>query len=260
MGLLASDDLWRRTMTVDKDARLAIVSDVHGNLTALESVITDIARRGVDGVVHGGDLALGGCQPAEVVDRVRELGWPGIVGNTDELLWRPEERQKQERKAPQLRELLNLVFDQYAPVTREWLGDERMAWLRRLPDEHSEDGMVLVHASPGDLWRAPQPSAPTPELTETYGPYGARTVVYGHIHQPYVRELDRFSVANSGSVGSPFDADPRASYLLLERGQIEIVRVEYDIEREVELLLRSGYPDAPRIADMRRAGSFLALR
>jgi predicted phosphodiesterase len=247
-------------MTVGGDTRLAIVSDVHGNLTALEAVISDIARRGVDAVVHGGDLAVGGCQPAEVIDRVRELEWPGIVGNTDELLWRPEERQTQERKAPQLRALLNVLFDQCAPVTREWLGDDRMAWLRRLPDEHAEDGMVLLHASPGDLWRAPPPSAPASELTDTYGPYGTRTVVYGHIHLPYVRELDRFSVANSGSAGSPFDADPRASYLLLEHGQVEIVRVEYDIEREVELLMRSGYPDAPRIADMRRAGTFLPVR
>jgi 3',5'-cyclic AMP phosphodiesterase CpdA len=69
------------------DVRLAVVSDIHGNLTALEAVIADIERRGVDRVVHGGDLALAGCQPVEVVDRVRELGWLGIVGNTDELLW-----------------------------------------------------------------------------------------------------------------------------------------------------------------------------
>jgi hypothetical protein len=68
--------------------------------------------------------------------------------------------------------------------------------------------------------------------------------------------MDRFAVANSGSVGSPFDGDPRASYLLLEAGDAQIVRVEYDIEREVDLVLRSGYPDARRIADMRRCGRF----
>jgi Icc-related predicted phosphoesterase len=116
--------------------RLAIVSDIHGNLTALEAVIADIQRRAVDRVVHGGDLALVGCQPAEVVDVVRELGWPGIVGNSDELLWRPQERQVQDRNAPKLRELLRLLFDEYAPATRELLGDERVHWLRRLPSEH----------------------------------------------------------------------------------------------------------------------------
>jgi putative phosphoesterase len=239
--------------------RVAIVSDIHGNLTALEAVIADIASRGVDRVVHGCDLALVGCQPAEVIDRVRELGWPGIVGNTDELLWRPEEHQVQERNAPKLRDLLRLLFDDYAPATRELLGAERIAWLHRLPDEHWEDNVVLVHASPGDLWRAPPPDADDSRLAGTYGSYDAETVIYGHIHRPYIRQLEHFTVTNSGSVGSPFDGDARASYLLLDSDHAQIVRVEYDIEREVALLLRSGYPDAPRIAQMRRLGKFVAV-
>src|SRR5258705_5003926 len=115
------------------DVRLAIVSDIHGNLTALDAVIADIERRGVDRVVHGGDLALGACQPAEVVDRVREVGWPGVVGNTDELLWRPEELAAQERKAPRLQSFLRLLFNEYSPATRGLLGDQRLAWLRELP-------------------------------------------------------------------------------------------------------------------------------
>src|SRR3989442_1186017 len=98
--------------------RLAIVSDIHGNLTALDAVVADIERRGVDRVIHGGDLALAGSQPAEVIDRVRELGWDGIVGNTDELLWRPQERVVQERNAPKLRNLLRVLFEEYAPGTR----------------------------------------------------------------------------------------------------------------------------------------------
>jgi predicted phosphodiesterase len=80
--------------------RLAVVSDIHGNLTALDAVIADLERREIDRVVHGGDLALAGCQPAEVIDRVRELGWLGVVGNVDELLWAPEEYDRQLRRAP----------------------------------------------------------------------------------------------------------------------------------------------------------------
>jgi Icc-related predicted phosphoesterase len=60
--------------------RLAVVSDIHGNLTALEAVISDLERRGVERLIHGGDLALVGCQGAEVIDTVRELGWPGVGG------------------------------------------------------------------------------------------------------------------------------------------------------------------------------------
>jgi putative phosphoesterase len=239
--------------------RLAIVSDVHGNLTALDAVVADIARLGVDRVVHGGDLALTGCQPAEVVDRVRELGWEGIVGNTDELLWRPEEYDVQLGKALKLAPLLRLLFEDYAPATRALLGEERIAWLRELPEQRREADAMLVHASPGDLWRAPMPDADEDELRATYGPCEAAVAVYGHIHQPYVRELEGLTVANSGSVGSPFDGDPRASYLLVESGEVEVVRVEYDVEREASLLLGSGYPDSPRIAEMRRRGAFVPL-
>ena len=74
-------------------------------------------------------------------------------------------------------------------MTREQLGEERIEWLRRLPAEHHEDDLAgLVHASPGDLWRAPSPDADDDELFETYGPpLSAAIAVYGHIHRPYVR-------------------------------------------------------------------------
>jgi putative phosphoesterase len=239
--------------------RLAIVSDIHGNLTALDAVIGDLAHRGVDRVVLGGDLALAGCQGAEVIDRVRELGWPGIIGNTDELLWRPEEHQKQARNAPKLRPLLGMLFDQYAPATRAALGEERIAWLRQLRPEYRSEGIALVHASPGDLWRAPLPGCEDTELAATYGTLDAETVVYGHIHRPYVRTLERFTVANSGSVGNPFDGDPRAAYALIEDGSVQIVRVDYDVEREVGLLLGSDHPDVSRIVAMRRSGTFVPV-
>ncbi|HEY3728626.1 MAG TPA: metallophosphoesterase family protein [Solirubrobacteraceae bacterium] len=239
--------------------RVAIVSDIHGNLTALDAVVADLSRRGIDRVVHGGDLALIGCQPAEVIDRVRELGWPGIVGNTDELLWRPEQYEVQLRIAPKLHALLRLLFTEYAPQTRESLGDERLAWIRQLPAEHREHDVLLLHASPGDLWRAPSPDADDRTLTAAYGQCTAKTVIYGHIHRPYIRHIDQLTVANGGSVGSPFDGDPRASYLLLESGQLEVIRVEYDVEREAKLLKRSGHPDRDRILEMRRLGKFVAV-
>jgi putative phosphoesterase len=237
--------------------RLAIVSDIHGNLTALEAVIADLERRRLDRVVHGGDLALAGCQGAEVIDRVRALGWPGIVGNTDELLWRGEDHETRARDAPKLRPLLALLFDEYAPATLIALAEERIAWLRQLPAEHRTENVAIVHASPGDLWRAPLPDCDDAELAATYEPLHAEMVVYGHIHRPYVRQLDGFRVANSGSVGNPVAGHPRAGDMLIKDSSIQIIRVDYDVEREAHLLLHSGYPDAPRIAEMRRSGKFV---
>jgi putative phosphoesterase len=237
--------------------RVAIVSDVHGNLTAFDAVLTDVERRAPDVVLHGGDLVLMGAQPAEVIDRVRELGWQGVVGNTDEVLWRAQEQARQESRAPKLRALLRLIFQQYAPATADLLGEERVAWLRELPTQQRLENLVLVHGAPGDLWQAPAPDAEDAELSATYGSLDASTAVYGHIHRPYARTLTGLTVANSGSAGMSWDGDPRASYLLVEDAQAQVVRVSYDVEREVAVLLRSGYPDAPRLTEMRRRGVFI---
>ena len=221
-------------------------------------MIADLEREQPGVVLHGGDLALSGPRPAEVVDRVRELGWPGVVGNTDELLWRPEEHEIQLAKAPKLAPLLRLLFEDYAPATRELLGDERIEWLRALPTELRFEDVLLVHASPGDLWRAPMPDATDAELAETYGGRDAAVAVYCHIHRPFIRQLPDLLVANSGSAGMVFDGDPRASYLLVADGAAEVRRVEYDVEREAADLARVGYPDAKRLSEMRRLGKFIA--
>src|SRR2546421_12403020 len=113
--------------------RAAVVSDIHGSLTPLEAIIRDLEDRSPDAVVLGGDLALLGPQPAEVVDRLRELGWPGVVGNTDEMLWRPELRAERLERAPCLRALTAEMFDRYAPFTSERLGEDRLRGVRETP-------------------------------------------------------------------------------------------------------------------------------
>jgi predicted phosphodiesterase len=239
--------------------RLAVVSDIHGNLTALEAVVADIESRRVDHVVHGGDVALIGARPAEVIDRLAELGWPGIVGNTDELLWRPEQFAVQLRAAPELEPLLRMLFEAYAPATLERIGDARLKLLGRLPDSRSVANVGLLHASPGDLWRAPMPDASEDELETRYGRVGSEIVIYGHIHRAFVRQIGELTVANAGSVGLPFDGDARSSYLLIEDQRMEMIRVEYGVETEVAALRASGYPDADRIAEMLRRGRFVPL-
>src|ERR671932_1665523 len=130
--------------------RVAVVSDVHGNLLALEAVLADLADIQPDLVVYGGDMALGGPEPAAVVDRIRELGWPSVLGNTDEMLWEPALQEEQERRAAKLRAWLHTLFATLAPWAREHLGSERIAWLRTLPREWRHHDLLAVHASPGD--------------------------------------------------------------------------------------------------------------
>ena len=163
--------------------RIAIVSDIHGNLTAFEAVLADLRQTAPDIVLHGGDLAEGGPRPREIVDRIRELGWPGVVGNTDEMLFRPESLTEFAGKAPKLAPLL-AVIEELGAVARDALGAERIEWLRRLPPVLVHGPVALVHASPGNLWRSPMPDASDGELESVYGPLGRPVAVHGHIHEP----------------------------------------------------------------------------
>src|SRR5438105_1203857 len=182
--------------------RIAIVSDVHGNLVALEAVLADLNGQSPDLIVHGGDLAFNGPRPAECVDRIRRLGWQGVRGNMDEAL---ETRHGQHPSIDWARERLD-------EESNRWLQNQPLEW-------RQEDRLALVHAVPGDLWKAVGPQTDDSELRAIYGPLGSRLAVYCHIHRPYVRELGDLTVANTGSVGLPFDGVTRASYLLVEDGK-----------------------------------------
>jgi putative phosphoesterase len=221
---------------------VAVVSDVHGSLAALEAVVTDLRLTRPDLVLSAGDVAVMGPRPAEVVDRLREMAWPAVVGNTDRMLCEPAARAEQERRAPSLRSWLDVLFSVLGPWAAERLDDERLAWLRSLPEECRVEGVRVLHASPGDLWRAPAPQATDADLAATYGGQGPALAVYGHIHRPFVRELPGLTVANCGSVGLPWDGDPRAAYLLVDDGRPSVRRVAYDMERARRDLATSGFP------------------
>lgn len=237
-------------------ARIAVVSDVHGNLVALEAVIADLREAAPDVILHGGDLAAFGPRPAEVIDRVRELGWQGVVGNTDEVLWRPEIEHDVIAGAPKLEGWLRFVFGTFGPWAVERLGEDRVAWLRTQPPERSEGALRLVHASPGSLWRAPMPDADPAELRRTYGPLGGDVAVYGHIHRPFVAETDTLVVANSGATGFPWDGDPRASYLLVTDGRPEVRRVPYDVDAAGRDARDAGLPHAEWLASVYATARF----
>jgi predicted phosphodiesterase len=238
--------------------RIAIVSDIHGNLTALAAVVADLKRTLPDLVLHGGDIAHGGARPAEVVDCVRELGWPGVCGNTDEMLWEPEQLRQFAAQAPALQYVFSAV-EEMIPEVCARLGEDRLRWMKTLPYAQHRGSLALVHASPGDLWRAPLPSSTDSELNKVFGGLDAPVVVYAHIHTPYVREMATMTVANTGSVSLSYDGDPRASYVIVDDGKAAIRRVEYDLESEVEALLRSGLPHAEWIAQTLRAAGFVPI-
>jgi predicted phosphodiesterase len=240
--------------------RIAILSDIHGNRTAFEAVLADLQQTSPDLILHGGDLADAGASPVEIVDRIRDLGWKGVVGNTDEMLFRPESLEEfaSQSSAPPS---LWAAIRQMAAATRAMLGEERVAWLRGLARIQIQDPMALVHGSPESPWRAPPPEATEAELESVYRPLNQPIAVYAHIHRPYIRsvpspQVRQRLVANTGSVSLSYDGDRRASYLLLDGRNPTIRRVDYDVEKELKALSSCGLPHADWIAKSLHTGSF----
>jgi len=234
--------------------RIAILSDFHGNRTAFEAVLSDLHQTSPDLILHGGDLADSGSSPAWVVDCVRDLGWRGVAGNTDEMLFKPESLREFAGKSPSLQPMFSAIAEM-AAATREALGEERLGWLARLPRVQINSPVALVHASPEDLWRAPLAGAASAELETTYEALGQPVAVYAHIHRPYTRTVSGMTVANTGSVSLSYDGDRRSAYLLLDGSQPTIRRVEYDLDRELKALSTCGLPHAAWIASMLLSGT-----
>jgi predicted phosphodiesterase len=234
--------------------RIAVLSDIHGNLTALVAVLRDLRDQAPDGVLHGGDIIGSGGRPGEIIDLIQSEGWPSVRGNTDEMLWDQSELSRLESRLPQLARTWQIVRGDIA-LAQSTLSASQLEWLRSLPLTTSFNDLTLVHASPESCWMSPPATATDEELLAAYGST-PRMHIYGHLHTPFVRAIGHKIIANSGSVGMPSDGDPRASYLLIDGATVTIRRVAYDIESELDT--RKGHPELAWIASSLRTGKYLS--
>jgi diadenosine tetraphosphatase ApaH/serine/threonine PP2A family protein phosphatase len=196
---------------------LALLYDVHGNLAALDAVLEDVERAGVRRFLLGGDYALFGPQPAETVDRLRSLDAEWIRGNGERWTARSQDAPDDE------------VVRGAIAACRHSLGHATVEELAGLPETTERDGVLYCHGSPSSDVRSfwPQPAGDEGELLS--GVSAAR-VVFGHTHLPFRRRGEGgVELVNPGSVGMPFDGDPRAAYALVgDDGAVEHRRVAYD--------------------------------
>lgn len=244
----------------DQMERIAIVSDIHGNMTAWEAVWKDIQRRGVDRIFCLGDLVGKGPQPAEVVDQIRSVCEVVIRGNWDELVAVNQD-------------VVDFTWQ------AEQLGAERVAYLASLPFsyEFKISGRLvrLVHASPQSVYHRVQPwddmdrrLAMFDPPTKDSGTGGADIVGYGDVHNAFLQYLNGKMLFNTGSVGNPLDL-PQASYCILEGERnndiqkpinLQFVRVPYDIEHEVQIAQRAKVPALDAYVREIRLGIYRGLQ
>lgn len=222
--------------------RIAIFSDVHGNLTALDAVLADMDSLDIERRIFAGDLCLVGPRPAACLQRVQAANIESIYGNTDN--WILGRQQPPERLA----ELARWTLSQLTEPERAWL--DALSFAQRVePTDNATDDLLVVHANPQDVNQIIFPSEP--EQVQRYGRIrqsdeslgellsnvDAGIVAFGHLHVPNVRIWHAIRLVNISSVSMPGDGDPRAKYGLFTwqdgRWKFERRHVEYDVSAEI---------------------------
>jgi predicted phosphodiesterase len=239
--------------------KVAILADVHGNAAALEAVIADLETVRPDRVLVNGDLLAFGPEPEETAALLRRLGAPSTRGNTDR--WLVEVALGEASGVPEgdVRDSLGWTVERM-PATE-------LRALRELPFSLSADPLpvVLYHASAAGDDEGVWPTTPDGDVPGLFAGAPHATLVVSHTHRAGERRAGGVRVLNTGSVGLPYDGDPRAAYLVLQgddaggRGadvHAEWRRVEYDRERTLGALRDRAVPMAARLALRIRTGEY----
>ena len=230
--------------------RVAILSDLHGNAVALDACLADLAAQGgADRIIAAGDLCMDGPRPKRVLRRLRDAGAAVVRGNTDRVIAVEDANhfEAAERDA--------LLWQRGA------LGQDWVAWLGAAPTTltigDGPDGLFVSHATPRRDDEHVWPDAPDEQLERISNGIVQRTMAFGHLHVPYVRQWRDRLFVNVASAGLPKDGDPRAHYAILVQQpggwSVRSRRVAFDVDRVAKQLRTCGMPAAAeRIAVLRR--------
>lgn len=244
--------------------RVAVISDTHGNLTALDAVLAELDATGpYDEILMAGDFAFGGPFPAECIDRIRRRGYRAVRGNTDEFLVEVATdgaRPAQGYEEAQGHHGVQLEIDRWVAAR---LSPEQVDYLAGLPLQvtipHETAGpLAIVHATPWSAHPPIDPAGPAETVERMLDAAGTRAVAYGHIHIQHERRIDDGLLVAVGSVSMPFDGDPRSAFAVFTAGDdgwtVDLRRVAYDVEKAVAELEASGMPNGAVFAQTLRTG------
>lgn len=232
--------------------KIAVISDIHGNMEALNSVLDDIEGNKCDRIFCLGDYAMAGPEPAKAVEKVRELKNAVLIqGNTDWMIanYTEDIYNSIKEAAPVMAEALKNDF--------EILSNEQKEFLKNLPEKMSLDvegvKILLVHGSPRKNNENIFPDTPLKEVEKMLEGVNADVVLCGHTHMPCgFQTTNKITVVNDGSVGRPFTDEPKSCYLILtiNNGQclFEHRFVEYDNAKASEKMLLRSFNGKEKLA------------
>lgn len=226
--------------------RLAVISDTHGNATALEAVVHDLKGQSPDAIAFLGDMVMRGPQPSECIELIQSLNPLTVIrGNYDNLFTRFP---KKDWVPTSHKEELVLRAFEYDCAR---ISAEDQIWLGNLPIGFHDclDGVPteMYHASSKSLVDIVYPWATLDELDTLHADEQTKLLLYGHIHHAHARQGKGRLVVNCGSVGTPFDGDNRASYAIVDLNKqdiaVQLRRVTYDIEKAITIAKERNMPD-----------------
>jgi putative phosphoesterase len=226
--------------------RAAVITDIHGNLAALEAVLGWIDGEGIERIYCGGDLVGYGAYPNEVCALIEEREIPTIYGNYDYAI----ARNLDDCGCAYINEHDRALGQRSVAWTLEHTNQRSKDFMRELPfDLRVALGRVqvrLVHGSPRKVNEYLFEDKPASLYERLAAAEEAKALVFGHTHKPWVREYGGVLFVNCGSVGKPKDGDPRAGFAIIDdaggRLDVTIQRVEYDVEGAARAVAAAGLP------------------
>ncbi len=211
--------------------KIAIISDVHSNLYALEAVLDEVGRAEI---YHAGDVVGYNPFPEETIEIFRKKRIKSVMGNHDYAVvtlntWG-----------------FNPLAEKAILWTRSRLGEEHLSYLESLAIRLSTENFYMVHGSPVDpLDEYVFPYTYESVLSSYLKAAERKILILGHTHVPFIKEVKEGLILNPGSVGQPRDGAKEASFAFLDlnKREAEIVRVDYPVEKTAKAIKRAGLPD-----------------
>ncbi len=216
--------------------QIAVLSDIHGNLPALEAVAADLERLDPDLVFVAGDFQNRGPNPREVTQFVAESGWTLLRGNHEDYVIRQSHASPTEQNADYYYNWLPARWT--ADLTSDFVESIRQLPIATTLIGPDQGSITIAHGSPRSNNEGFFPTTTEAQAKEMIGNDPPGLLCVGHSHLPFVRQINATLLVNVGAVGFPFDGDRRASFGLVtwDRGRwkVEIRRIEYAVERVIE--------------------------
>ncbi len=217
--------------------KIGVIADIHSNLNALETVLTETKKIDVDKYLCAGDIVGYGAKPNECIEKIKNLDIEIVKGNHD---WAVSQDPNLDWFNPQATKAIRYTQKKITKENKKFL--RNLDKTRKIKEDNEE--ILMAHGSPKEPLFEYIDEDRDKELEYFKEKHDFDILILGHTHIPYVQEFKNFLVVNPGSVGQPRDRDPRASFAVLdtEESDAEVKRAKYPVEETTKEIKKTNLP------------------